>query len=90
MKSYLDKLHTDKCMESGARMLMTAIVDRAIRDIVEEECSAYEKTDSIIFINTCMFQDICNAIGTDYKSIMNKVADLHLRKFMKNTIRFGG
>jgi len=83
MKSYLDQLYSDKCTESGSRMLMAAIVDRSIRDIAEEECSAYQKVDAATFINTDMCQDICNAIGADHKSIMNMLADLHLRKFTK-------
>ena len=85
MKIYLDQLYADKCTEIGMRMLMAAIVDRTIRDIVEE-CSGYEKASAVRFIYTDMCRDIFQEIGPDYKSTMNMLTDLHLNKVMKKAI----
>ena len=82
MKSYLDQLYADGRIKSGMRLLMAAIVDRALRDIagMEPELGGHETATAASFILSEEFRGICLEIGADYGTVKRETADLYCRK----------
>ena len=79
MKTYLDQLYADERMKIGTRLLMSAIVDRAIRDVTSNELgiSGFDVITAMAFINSDECRDICIEIGADYMDVVNNMAAMY-------------
>jgi len=79
MKSYLDQVYADERTNKGMRLLMSAIVDRALRDIMgkEPELGDHEMVTAAAFLFGGGCQGICVEIGADYKALKKEAATLY-------------
>jgi len=86
MKSYLDQAYADKRMKSGTRLLIAAVVDRALKDAVgiaghnEPPPSVFDTISAMAFLNSEECRDICIEINADYKTLKKEAVATSLHK----------
>jgi len=88
MKIYLDQVYADERKENGTRLLMAAIVDRAIRDAAGREpiCDAVEAAKAVWFLHSDFCQEICLETNTNYNKVAGMAEKLYTRRIEKEIL----
>ena len=85
MKEHLEHLHAEAIRSGGKRLLMAAVVDRAVRDIAgyEPPCDDSEAARAMAFVlgNGC--REICIELGADYGAVLKNARALYRRRLLR-------
>ena len=88
MKSYLDQVYADERTSKGMRLLMSAIVDRALRDAAGREplCDTVEAAKAVCFINGNFCREICSETNASYTDLVAKAVKLYSRRVERESL----